>query len=96
MSMTTEEISASLQAAERVLAEMRRTGATLTDASDLAAISRARDAIEASNDLLDKAVAAAKANGRTWDEIGFYLGMSRQQAHRTYAARIRDLDNAVG
>lgn len=33
-----------------------------------------------------QAVAAARREGRTWDEIGALVGMSRQNAYRKYGA----------
>jgi len=47
---------------------------------------------ENQNDLLRLAVRDARRAGASWADLGVALKMSRQQAHRTWAAAIEDPD----
>ncbi len=50
------------------------------------------------DELRRQQVAAARAAGATWEQVGEALGMSRQSAWESYAARTRDeiAANAAG
>ena len=48
--------------------------------SDLEAIQRAADAVESARHQLRQAVRNARKRGRSWEEIGADLGISRQAA----------------
>lgn len=60
----------------------------LQDAGDLRAIARAAGAREAADAGLTKAVATARANGRSWGKIGLTLGISRQAARERFAQEV--------
>lgn len=62
------------------------------DTRDLAAIGYAADALTSAQASVDQArgaltaaVAAARANGRSWADIGRSLGVTRQTAHERFA-----------
>jgi hypothetical protein len=55
-----------------------------TDTSDLRRISDAAEAIVAAREALGAAVAAAKAGGRSWGQIGMVLGVSKQAARERF------------
>lgn len=61
--------------------------AALRDA--LRSTSRAVDRVRASEERLDDAVAAARAAGATWMQIGSATGMSRQAAHERWGHMAR-------
>lgn len=50
----------------------------------LRSTARAVDRVRASESRLDEAVAAARAAGATWQQIGQSTGMSRQAAHERW------------
>lgn len=60
----------------------------LQDASDLRHIAEAEDAIGAAEDRLIESVRVARANGRTWGQIGIALNTSRQNAFGRFGHRI--------
>lgn len=57
------------------------------DASDLRRIGRALSAAAEGERELAAAVAAARANGRTWGQIAVVLGVSKQAARQRYGQR---------
>jgi hypothetical protein len=58
--------------------------ATMRDARHLRAVAAARKNLEAAEDALREAVAAARAAGDSWTMIGLMLGTSKQAAHRRF------------
>lgn len=54
------------------------------DPVDLRRIGLALRGLADQQNEVDTAVAAARANGRSWAEIGFVLGISRQSARERY------------
>jgi len=57
------------------------------DPADLRRIGLALRALAESQGEVDEAVAGARANGRSWGEIGLVLGISRQAARERYGER---------
>jgi hypothetical protein len=55
-----------------------------SDAADLRAIGEALHAVAASDLGLADQVARARANGRTWTQIGSVLGVSKQAARERF------------
>lgn len=58
----------------------------------LVLVARAADAHAATRDLLHQAVAAARADGRSWAAVGAVLGLTRQAAQQRFGAG----DEALG
>jgi hypothetical protein len=56
----------------------------------LAALWRAVDSYNLSNDRIDMAVRRARGCGATWDQIALALGVSRQAAWMRYARHLRE------
>lgn len=56
-------------------------------APDLAPIAKLRAQRDALDAKLRDAVAAARAGGRGWAEIGYALGVSKQAAHQKYGGK---------
>jgi hypothetical protein len=59
-----------------------------SDAVDLRRIGAALDRVEAAEQELAKAVAAARKRGRSWGTIGMVLGISRQAAQQRFGAKL--------
>ncbi len=55
-----------------------------SDGEDLRAIGEALRAVAASDLTLAEQVATARANGRTWTQIGAVLGVSKQAARERF------------
>jgi hypothetical protein len=60
-----------------------------SDAADLRAIGEALHAVAASDLALADQVARARANGRTWTQIGSVLGVSKQAARERFGEPAR-------
>jgi hypothetical protein len=58
--------------------------ATMRDGRHLRAVAAARKSLEAAEDALREAVAAARAAGDSWTMIGLMIGTSKQAAHRKF------------
>jgi hypothetical protein len=59
------------------------------DTTDLRVIAEAVDGVRAGQARLRELVAAARANGRSWGEIGIALGVSRQAARERFSEKTR-------
>jgi hypothetical protein len=57
------------------------------DMSDLAAIGLARYDPKITPEQIAELVAAARGNGRSWDQIGNRLGMSGEETRKTYGRK---------
>ena len=55
-----------------------------SDGADLRAIAEALHAVAAVNLALADQIATARANGRTWTQIGTVLGVSKQAARERF------------
>jgi hypothetical protein len=58
------------------------------DLSDLRAIAEAADQVRRDEALVTERVAAARAQGRSWNRIAVALGVSRQAARHRFASKI--------
>jgi DNA-directed RNA polymerase specialized sigma24 family protein len=54
------------------------------DPADLRQIARALHAVVDAEQMLTLAISAARANGRSWNEIARIVGMSRQATQKRY------------
>ena len=57
---------------------------TVDDPSDLRAIAYALATVVSAEQAVAQTVAAARKNGRTWEDIAMILGISRQAAQKRY------------
>ena len=60
-----------------------------TDITDLRAIAEATESVRAGEARVRELVQLARANGRSWTQIGIALGVSRQAARERFAEKIR-------
>lgn len=65
------------------------SGVPMDDTTDLRALAEADDSVRATEARLREMVARARANGRSWGEIGVALGVSRQAARERFAEKVR-------
>lgn len=59
------------------------------DTTDLQTLAEAVDAVRAGEGRVRELVVEARANGRSWGEIGIALGVTRQAARERFAEKIR-------
>jgi hypothetical protein len=82
---TNEEI----QRAAKLAEEFDPSGVPMDDTTDLRTLAEAVDNVRAGEARVRELVALARANGRSWGEIGIALSVSRQAARERFAEKIR-------
>ena len=82
---TEEEIERAAKLAE----EFEPAGVPTDDTTDLRTLAEAVDAVRTGEARVRELVARARANGRSWGEVGIALGVSRQAARERFAEKIR-------
>ena len=83
--MHTEE---EIQRAAKLAEEFDPAGTPIDDTTDLRTLAEAVDAVRAGEARVRELVARARANGRSWGEVGIALGVSRQAARERFAEKI--------
>jgi hypothetical protein len=84
--MHTEE---EIRRAAKLAKEFDPSGVPIEDTIDLRTLAEAVDSVRAGEARVRDLVARARANGRSWGEIGIALGVSRQAARERFAEKIR-------
>lgn len=84
--MHTEE---EIQRAAKLAEEFDPSGAPMDDTTDLRTLAEAVNSVQAGEARVRELVARARANGRSWGEVGIALGVSRQAARERFAEKIR-------
>jgi hypothetical protein len=82
---TDEEIRRAAKLAE----EFDPSTVPMDDTTDLRTLAGAVDSVRAGEARVREMVARARANGRSWGEIGIALGVSRQAARERFSEKIR-------
>ncbi len=82
---TDEEI----QRAAKLAEDFDPSGVPMDDTTDLRALAEAVDNVRTGEARVRELVARARADGRSWGEIGIALGVSRQAARERFAEKIR-------
>ena len=82
---TNEEI----QRAAKLAEEFDPANTPMQDTTDLRAIAEAQDRVRTGEARIRELVALARANGRSWGEIGVALGVSRQAARERFSEKVR-------
>ena len=82
---TDEEIARAARLAE----EFDPSDVPMDGTTDLRAIAEVVDGVRAGEARVRELVALARANGRSWGEIGIALGVSRQAARERFGEKIR-------
>ncbi len=78
-----------IQRAAKLAEELDPSGAPMDDTADLRTLAETVDSVRASEARVRELVARARANGRSWGEIGIALGVSRQAARERFAEKTR-------
>jgi hypothetical protein len=84
--MHTEE---EIQRATKLAQELDPSGIPMDETTDLRTLAEAVDNVRLGEARVRELVALARANGRSWGEIGIALGVSRQAARERFAEKIR-------
>jgi hypothetical protein len=84
--MHTEE---EIQRAAKLAEEFDPSCVPIDDTTDLRTLAEAVDAVRTGEARVRELVARARANGRSWGEVGIALGVSRQAARERFAEKIR-------
>lgn len=84
MPRTHEELERAAAEAESWLDSLDPTATPAEDPADLRRIGLALRGLADQQGEVEAAVAAARAKGRSWAEIGLVLGVSRQSARERY------------
>ncbi len=89
MPRTREQLKKALADTESWLDNLDPNGlaSAESDGADLRAIGEALRTVAASDLSLAEQVAKARANGRTWTQIGAVLGVSKQAARERFGER---------
>jgi hypothetical protein len=85
MMHTDEEI----QRAAKLAEDFDPSGVPMEATTDLRALAEAVDSVRTGEARVRELVARARADGRSWGEIGIALGVSRQAARERFAEKIR-------
>jgi 1-deoxy-D-xylulose 5-phosphate reductoisomerase len=78
-----------IQRAAKLAEEFDPTGVPMDDTTDLRTLAEAVDAVRVGEARVRELVARARANGRSWGEIGIALGVSPQAARERFAEKMR-------
>lgn len=89
MTMTTnEEIKKGITDFEEWVADITPETIDSGDVTDLGRLGWAADRLAADERGLRQLVSEARANGRSWTEIGHALGVSRQAARQRFSSQV--------
>lgn len=78
-----------IQRAAKLAEEFDPAGVPMDDTTDLRTLAEAVDGVRTGEARVRELVARARANGRSWGEIGIALGVTRQAARERFADKIR-------
>jgi len=84
--MHTEE---KIQRAAKLAEEFDPSTVPMDDTTDLRTLAEAVDSVRTGEARVRELVARARANRRSWGEIGIALGVSRQAARERFAEKVR-------
>lgn len=92
MGRTDEELEAITERFEKWTDEVDPSTLDWEDPADLREVTQATDALEEAEERLLLAVAAARANGRSWPRIAIGLNTSPEAAQQRFADKIDTVD----
>jgi DNA-directed RNA polymerase specialized sigma24 family protein len=85
MRHTDAEIEQAARRFEQLADQLDPATAEVTDTEDLQQVAAASEAVRADEARLRQVVEAARAHGRSWNQIAVALGVSRQAARQRFA-----------
>lgn len=77
-----------IQRAAKLAENADPSGVPMDDMTDLRELAQAVDAVSAGEARVREQVAVARANGRSWGQIGIALGVSRQAARERFSNKV--------
>ena len=83
-----EQIQRASERFEQLADALDPDTAEVEDLSDLQAVAAASEAVQADEVRLHDAVRAAREHGRSWNQLGAALGVSRQAARQRFADKV--------
>jgi rubrerythrin len=89
MRHTDEEVERAAERFEERAQELDPETATVMSTEDLRGIAARAQAVREDEARLREAVEIARAHGRSWNQIGVALGVSRQAARQRFADKAR-------
>ena len=87
MRHTDDEIERAARQFEQLAGELDPANAEVDHTDDLRQIAAVSDAVRADEARLRETVEVARAHGRSWNQIGLALGVSRQAARQRFTER---------
>ncbi len=86
---TDDEIERAAERFEQLADHLDPETAQVDHTDDLRHIAAVSEAVRADEVKLQKAVAVARAHGRSWNQVAVALGVSRQAARQRFAHKTR-------
>jgi hypothetical protein len=83
-----EEIQQAAKRFERLADRLDPERAVVEDLSDLQAVATASQAVQDDEARLREAVRAARARGRSWNQVATALGVTRQAARQRFTDKV--------
>lgn len=84
---TDQEIARAASRFDQLAAGLEMSLAEVDNTEDLQAVAEASEAVSSDEQRLRDAVHTARARGRSWNEIGVALGVSRQAARQRFVEK---------
>lgn len=88
MPRTREQLQQAAQEAVAYIESLTDDEVEFHPAPDMAAVGRALAAVAAAEATLAGCVAVARANGRTWSDIGMMLGVTKEAARKRFTVQV--------
>lgn len=85
MSYTDDEIEAASRRFEQLAGDLDIEAAVVEKIDDLGRVAAVAEALTAGEARLRATVETARANGRSWNQIGLALGVTRQAARQRFS-----------
>ncbi|MDP9434115.1 MAG: sigma-70 family RNA polymerase sigma factor [Actinomycetota bacterium] len=85
---TDDEIDRAARRFERLAEDLDPDVAEADDLGDLRMVAEASEAVRIDEARLREAVEAARARGRSWNQVAMALGVSRQAARQRFSAKV--------
>lgn len=89
MKHTDDEIQEASERFERLADELDPETAQVVSTEDLRGVAAAAQAVREDEARLREAVEAARAHGRSWNQIGVALGVTRQAARQRFVDKVQ-------
>ena len=89
MKHTDDEIQKAAERFERLANELDPETANVVSTEDLRGVAAAAEAVREDEVRLREAVEVARSQGRSWNQIGVALGVTRQAARQRFVDKVQ-------